>query len=235
MRGDEHLFIENVDISRIVCHTDCQDIISYLQNNIETICNHPNLRELLLIRNPKLGELRLLKPLIQQICDSILIGNNFAAVALTNMLFEATFKFFLVYMERTRNESLDKMFVESLQRYEDKELRQLINYCKSKGYITKDDCKRLTRLSILFRNAFSHASFSHSGEVEGKSQGEMHLMSITTLEHQGVISFDIDSIPFIYMMRCSKYVDSNAFGYFATIMHFVDKFDQMITTSINAK
>ena len=231
MKGDEHLFLD-VNLHRIANHVSPEDVEHLMQKNVWGICNHPNKKELFAIRTPNLGELRILTPIIQQICDCLLTENNYAVVALTNMLFEATFKFSLVYLERSRDENFENLFTSSLQQYEGKNLRDLLKCCKRKGYISKDDWKRLDRLAELFRNPFSHARFSHSGEVDGNTECEMHFFSLSTIEERKVAKFGLENVPFLYMKRCSKYVDANAFGYFATIMYYVNKLDLLISESI---
>lgn len=232
MKGDENLFIEDVNLYRIANQLTSDEVNQLMQKNVWGICNHPNKKELLALRNPQLGELRLLSPIIQQICDSLLMANNYAAVALTNMLFEATIKFFLIFIERSRNEYFENMFTQPLLQYESKDLRQLLNCCKTKGYITKDDWKRLDRLTEIFRNPFSHAQFSHSGEVDGRTEYEMHWFSVDTMEEKRSAKSELEKMPILYMNRCTMYVDANALGYFATIMYYVDKLDLLISESI---
>lgn len=226
----EQLFIKDINLARIANPCSQDDINKELEIVLSKFNNAKFQRELLAIRDPKLYGLNTLKPIIKQICDNLLIGNNYAAIALTNMLFEATIKFTLIFLNPDSHAgSYDKIFSVAIKQYDDNNLEQNINACKTRGYITKEDCKRLKELAIVFRNPFSHASFSKKvSDITNDGMmkfGRVPISMINEIEFKDV---KIADMPDFYMELLKKYVDENALGYFGTIMHYVDLFDQKL-------
>lgn len=226
----DHLFIKDINLARIANPYSQDDINKELKIVLSKFNNSKFRRELLAIRDPKLYGLNILNPIIKQICDNLLIGNNYAAIALTNILFEAAIKFTLIFLNPDSNAgSYDKIFCVAIKQFDDNNLEQNINACKTRGYITKEDCKRLKELAIVFRNPFSHASFSKKiSEITNDGMmkfGRAPIHKINEIEFKDV---KIADMPDFYMKLLEKYVDANALGYFGTIMHYVNKFDQKI-------
>jgi hypothetical protein len=60
--------------------------------------------------------------------------------------------------------------------------------------------------------------------------GRAPIKRLSELEFKDV---RIADMPIFYMAQLQKYVDLNAMGYFGTIMHYVDKFDLMITEQVD--
>ena len=231
----DQLFIKDIDLARIANPCSQDDVNGELNFVIDKFNNCKFQRELLAIRNPNLYGLNILNPIIKQVCDNLLIGNNYAAIALTNMLFEATMKFVLIFLNTDPNAtSFDKLHSDAIKKFDDNILEQNINACKSLGYITKEDCKRLNELARVFRNPFSHASFSKKiSDITNDGMmkfGRAPIKRLSELEFKDV---RIADMPIFYMTQLQKYVDLNAMGYFGTIMHYVDKFDLMITEQID--
>lgn len=226
----DQLFIKDVNLSRIANPYSQDDINKELEIVLSKFNSSKFQRELLAIRGPKLYGLNILNPIIKQICDNLLIGNNYAAIALTNMLFKAAIKFTLIFLNPDSHAaSYDKLFSAAIKQYDDNNLEQNINACKTRGYITKEDCKRLKKLAIVFRNPFSHASFSKKvSEITNDGImkfGRAPISMINEIEFKDV---KIADMPDFYMKQLEKYVDVNALGYFCTIMHYIDLFDQKI-------
>lgn len=229
----ENLFISNIDLSRIANTPDEKQIQSIVEEKIRHFNTHPLQHELLSIRNPKLEELQMLTPIISQICENLLLENYFAAIALTNMLFEATFKYTLVHLERQPEGSkLDEIFRKSLQQYQNNGLEKNLNKCRQKGYITKEDCIRLKKLGELYRDPFSHANFSHIGEKEGYDDFPLFFINLSNPEEVSQQSVKVSQVPFFSIKRSEIYAENTAFGYFGTIMHFVNLLDEKISLSI---
>ena len=226
----DQLFIKDINLARIANPCSQDDINKELKIVLAKFSNSKFQRELLAIRNPKLYGLNILSPIIKQICDNLLIGNNYAAIALTNMLFEAAIKFTLIFLNPDSHvDSYDKIFSTAIKQYDDNNLERNINACKTRGYITKEDCKRLKELANVFRNHFSHASFSKKvSEITNDGImkfGRAPISMINEIEFKDV---KIADMPDFYMKQLEKYVDENALGYFGTIMYYVDMFDQKI-------
>lgn len=226
----EQLFIKDINLARIanICSQD--DINNELRIVLDKFNNSKFQHELLAIRNPNLYGLNILNPIIKEICDNLLIGNNYAAIALTNILFEATIKFTLIFLNTDPNAtSFDKIHSEAIKKFDDNILEQNINACKSRGYIAKEDGKRLTELAKVFRNPFSHASFSKKiSDITNDGMMKFGRAPINKLSEIEFNDVKIADMPIFYMSYLQKYVDINAIGYFGTIMYYVDKFDLMI-------
>lgn len=226
----DQLFIKDINLTRIANPCSQDDFNKELGIVMENFNKIKYQRELLAIRNPKLYGLNILNPIIKQICDNILIGNNYAAIALTNMLFEASIKFTLIFLNPNPHAgAYEKIFSKAIKQFDDIDLEQNINACKTRGYITKEDCKRLKDLANAFRNPFSHASFSKKVSEftnDGTMKfGRVPISKISEIEFRDV---KIAEMPDFYMKKLEKYVDANAMGYFGTIMHYVDLFDKKI-------
>ena len=226
----DQLFIKDINLSRIANPCSQDDINKELKIVLCKFNNAKFKRELLAIRNPKLYGLNILNPIIKQVCDNLLIGNNYAAIALTNMLFEATIKFTLIFLNpNSHAASYDKIFSEAIKKFDDNNLEQNINACRTLNYITKEDCIRLKELAGVFRNPFSHASFSKKVSKianDGMMKfGRAPISRINEIEFKDV---KIADMPDFYMKQLEKYVDVNALGYFGTIMVYIDLFDQKI-------
>ena len=231
----DQLFIKDVNLARIANPCSHDDINNELKKVLDKFNNSKFQHELLAIRNPKLYGLNVLNPIIKEVCDNLLIGNNYAAIALTNMLFEATMKFSLIFFNPNLHvDSYDKIHINAIKEFDDNDLEKNINACKSRGYISKEDCKRLKELARVFRNPFSHASFSKKiSEITNDGMmkfGRAPSSNINEIEFKDV---KIADMPIFYMILLQKYVDMNAIGYFITIMYYVDKFDLMISEQID--
>ncbi len=231
----EQLFIKDVNLARIANPCSQNDINDELRIILDKFNHSKFQRELLAIRNPNLYGLKILNPIIRQICDNLLIGNNYAAIALTNMLFEATMKFTLIFLNPNLHvASYDKIHSDAIKKFDDNALEQNINACKSRGYINKDDCKRLNELARVFRNPFSHASFSKKiSEITNDGMMKFGRAPLSHLDEMEIKDVKIADMPIFYMSYLQKYVDINAMGYFGTIMYYVDKLDLLITKQLD--
>ena len=227
----EQLFIKDVNLARIANPCSQNDINNELRIVLDKFNHSKFQRELLAIRNPNLYGLNILNPIIKQNCDNLLIGNNYAAITLTNMLFEATMKFSLIFLNPNLHvASYDKIHSDAIKKFDDNDLEQNINACRSRGYISKEDCKRLKELARVFRNPFTHASFSK--KVSKITNDGMMKFGRAPLSHLDEMEFKdvkIADMPDFYMSYLQKYVDINAMGYFGTIMYYIDKLDLLIT------
>lgn len=223
--------IGNIDLTRIARHMDDAKQAEVLQELLNRVSANKSRYDLFSLYQCELGEMRILHPLIREICTNLLMENYYAAVALTNMLFEATMKFGLIYLKadgRTLDdvESFEDIHKEEVSNYDDQDLEQNINACKRAGFITKDESKTLKDLSKLFRNNLSHASFS---KMASGVKGKFYLGRLSDLSHMEEQDMEISNIPIFYMQYLNQFVQHESKWYFYTIMHFVEKFDKMIT------
>lgn len=233
----EQLFIKEVNLARIANPYSDEGLKKEIKDILSKFNNAKHQRELLAIRNPNLGELKILSPIIKEICDNLLLGNNFAAVALTNMLFEAMIKFSLIFLNTDYSAGgIDKVHKDAINKYDDNDLEKNINACKTQGYITKDDAKRLKELARIFRHRFSHASFSKKiSEVTNDGLMKFGLAPLEDLSQIEWRDVKVADMPLFYMFPIQQYLDSNVLGYFGTIMDYLDKFDMMITNQFEQR
>lgn len=223
--------VTNIDLTRISRHMDNDKQVEVLQDLFNRITHNESRHDLFSLYQCELGELRLLHPLIEEICINLLIKNYYAAATLTNMLFEATFKLALIYLKsggRTLDdvETFEDIHKQEVASYDDQNLEQNINACKQAGFITKDESKQLKFLSQRFRNPLSHASFS---KIASGVKGTFVIADFNNPTDVKVQEMNISNIPIFYTRYLDQFVHHETQEYFYTIMHFVDKFDAMIT------
>ena len=227
----EQLFVKDVNLARIANPYSQEEFEVELKQTLSKFNSAKFQRELLAIRNPNLGELQILSPIIKETCDNLLLDNNFAAIALTNMLFEAMIKFSLIFLNTDYSAGgIDKIHKDAIYKYDDNDLEKNINACKTQGYITKEDAKRLKKLARIFRHRFSHASFSKKiSEVTNDGMMKFGLAPLENLSQIEWRDVKVADMPLFYMFPLKRYVDMNALGYFGTIMYYVEKLDLLIT------
>lgn len=140
-------------------------VAEYLEELRNRIVTNDYTRSLIFIKYGKLNVLNGLKSIISEICNCLIIGNTQAAITLTNHLFENSLKQTLIIWDsqgRQFDDSkrIDETFKNEVETYDDKDIEPNINNCKRKGLITKDEAKRLIELKNIYRNSFSHASYT---------------------------------------------------------------------------
>ena len=227
--------IGDIDLTRITRHMDNEKQTEVLQELLNRISANESRYDLFSLYQCEFEEMRLLLPLIREICINLLMGNYYAAVTLTNMLFEATMKFGLIYLKadgRTLDdvESFEDIHKEEVSNFDDQDLEKNINACKRAGFITKDEAKTLRDLSKFFRNPLSHASFS---KMALGVKGKFFLGRLSDPSHIEERDMEISNIPIFYMQHLNQFVKHESKFYFYTIMHFVEKFDKMISESFH--
>lgn len=227
--------IGDIDLTRITRHMDNEKQTEVLQELLNRISANESRYDLFSLYQCELEEMRLLLPLIREICINLIMENYYADVTLTNMLFEATMKFGLIYLKadgRTLDdvESFEDIHKEEVSNFDDQDLEKNINACKRVGFITKDEAKTLRDLSKFFRNPLSHASFS---KMALGVKGKFFLGRLSDPSHIEERDMEISNIPIFYMQHLNQFVKHESKFYFYTIMHFVEKFDKMISESFH--
>lgn len=111
----------------------------------------------------KFTSLKLLYPILKEICTCFYLKNNMAAVTLTNHLLESAIKFALVFKEgngKTFDDprTMDTLFEEECKMYMGEDLGKNIQKLYDKGMIKAPQKDRLIHLKNLYRNPYSHAS-----------------------------------------------------------------------------
>ena len=121
----------------------------YLEELRNRIVVNDYTRPLIFIKYGKLNVLNGLKSIISEICDCLIIGN-----AQTLITWDSQGRRF------NDSERIDETFKQEVEDYDNRDIEPNIKKCKSKGLITKDEAERLIKLKNIYRNTFSHASYS---------------------------------------------------------------------------
>lgn len=230
---ENQIFLENVDLSRIAASPTQEQIGREIDEIIQGIGNHKYLRGYVHLRHPKLCEFSILSPIIQQICDNLLLKNYWAAVALTNFLFEASIKYALIYLDcQPIGCKLDEIHAMSLKKYANQDLIPNLNRCRTLNILSKDDVKRLQLLAQRFRNPFSHADLPQVANSSPCDTMKMYVFSLDGNMESVEQTLNWKKTPIFLFHHAGEYIKVNAEGYFFTIMHYVNKLDLLITEKI---
>lgn len=187
-------------------------------------------KSLIFIKYGKLNVLNGLKSIISEICNCLIIGNTQAAVTLTNHLFENSLKQTLITWDSqgkqfNDTQRIDETFKDEVEAYDDKDIEPNINKCKSKGLITKDEAKRLIELKNIYRNSFSHASYS---KLFKNASTVMYSGSLKNPKEIKEETADISKVPLLYLLAQEQFAKSNALNYFLEVYEFIDKMDKKL-------
>lgn len=233
---ENQIFLKDINLSRIATSPTQEQIGREIENIIQGVGEHKFIREYIRLRHPKLCEFSFLSPIIQQICDNLLLKNYWAAVALTNFLFEATIKYALIYLDcQPIGCKLDEIHATSLKKYANQDLIPNLNRCRTLNILSKDDVERLKLLAQRFRNPFSHADLPQIANTSPCDTMKMYVFSLEKQEEPVEHTLDWKKTPIFLFHHAGKYIEVNAEGYFLTIMHYVDKLDLLITKKIESE
>lgn len=221
---------KNIDLKYSATSFSDTKVTKYLEELKSRITINNRTRSLIFIKYGKLNVLNELKSIISEICDCLIIGNGQAAITLTNHLFENSLKQTLITWDSQGKQfdvskRLDDVFKNEVETYDDKDIEPNINKCKSKGLVTKDEAKRLIELKNIFRNPFSHASYSKLFKDASTTIYSGGLENPADIKEETV---DISKTPFLYLLAQEQFAQKNAFLYFLEIYEFIDKMDQKL-------
>lgn len=205
-------------------------VAEYLEELRNRIVTNDYTRSLIFIKYGKLNVLNGLKSIISEICNCLIIGNTQAAITLTNHLFENSLKQTLIIWDsqgRQFDDSkrIDENFKNEVETYDDKDIEPNINNCKRKGLITKDEAKRLIELKNIYRNSFSHASYTKLFKDASAVMYSGSLKNPTEVKEE---TTDISKVPFLYLLAQEKFANKNALSYFLEVYEFIDKMDKKL-------
>lgn len=206
------------------------EVIEHLNELKKRIIFNDCTKKLIFIKYGKLNVLNSLKSIISEICDSLIIGNAQAAITLTNHLFENSLKQTLIIWDsqgRQFDDSkrIDETFKNEVETYDDKDIEPNINNCKRKGLITKDEAKRLIELKNIYRNSFSHASYSKLFKNASMVLYSGNLKNPTEVKEE---TANISKVPLLYLLAQKQFANENALSYFLEVYEFIDKMDKML-------
>lgn len=206
------------------------EVIEHLNELKKRIIFNDCTKKLIFIKYGKLNVLNSLKSIISEICDSLIIGNAQAAITLTNHLFENSLKQTLIIWDsqgRQFDDSkrIDETLKNEVETYDDKDIEPNINNCKRKGLITKDEAKRLIELKNIYRNSFSHASYSKLFKNASMVLYSGNLKNPTEVKEE---TANISKVPLLYLLAQEQFANKNALNYFLEVYEFIDKMDKML-------
>lgn len=205
-------------------------VAEYLEELRNRIVTNDYTKSLIFIKYRKLNVLNGLKYIISEICDCLIIGNTQAAITLTNHLFENSLKQTLIIWDsqgRQFDDSkrIDETFKNEVETYDDKDIEPNINNCKRKGLITKDEAKRLIELKNIYRNSFSHASYTKLFKNTSAVMYSGSLKNPTEVKEE---TADISKVPILYLLAQERFANKNALNYFIEVYEFIDKMDKKL-------
>lgn len=207
-----------------------EKVIEHLNELQKKIVIKDRTRILIFIKYGKLNVLNELKSIISEICDCLIMDTSQAAITLTNHLFENSIKQTLIIWDSQGRRlgdlgQIDETFKNEVEAYDDKDIEPNINKCKSKGLITKNEAKRLIELKNMYRNSFSHASYSKLFKgastvlYSGSSKNPTEVKEETAM---------IPKVPFLYLSAQEQFAQENALNYFLEVYGFIDKMDRKL-------
>lgn len=205
-------------------------VTEYLEELRNRIVTNDYTRSLIFIKYGKLNVLNGLKYIISEICDCLIIGNTQAAITLTNHLFENSLKQTLIIgnsqgRQFDDSKRIDETFKNEVETYDDKDIEPNINNCKRKGLITKDEAKRLIELKNIYRNSFSHASYTKLFKNASAVMYSGGLKNPTEVKEE---TADISKVPILYLLAQERFANKNALNYFIEVYEFIDKMDKKL-------
>jgi len=220
----------NINLKYSVKRLSDEKIATYLNEIKSKIILNDNTRELICVKCCELNVLNGLKSIIEEICDCLVLGNNQAAITLTNHLFENTLKQVLITWDSEgrqiqQNLPIDETFKNEVEEYDKKDMEPNINRCRSKGLITKEEAKRLIDLKNLYRNSFSHASYSTLFDGATTTLYIGDLSGLTNIKKERV---SISKVPFLSLSAQKTFADKQAKRYFIEVYEFIDNMDRKL-------
>lgn len=192
--------------------------------------NMPYISKLIGIKKIKFSFMRSLNPIVDQVCDCLLINADIAAITLTNFLIERTLKLAVIIKEgkgKTYNGDipLDQVFKEEIEMYDNKKMEQIINRGKSLGIITKEESEFLKGYRVKYRNPFSHAEL---GAI---------LTGVTVTTYEASLSNPTDMVekkaslsttPLFQDWGLVQYCKKHSFAYFIEIVVLAHKIEERL-------
>lgn len=178
----------------------------------------------------KFTSLKLLYPILKEICTCFYLKNNMAAVTLTNHLLESAIKFALVYKEgngKTFDDprTMDTLFEEECKMYMGEDLGNNIKTLYNKGMITVPQKDRLIHLKNLYRNPYSHASNNALVNMASQKIVYADLSNPSYIEErQAKVAFN----PLFLVNARIDFINRTGFSYFQEVVNLMAILDAQI-------
>lgn len=207
------------------------EILKYIEEAMGNVEIDP--LRLQLITNCRMLQLRNLKmlyPMVYEICDCFYLRHSFAAATLTNHLFECMVKFTLAFVEGggktcTNASEFGNVLKKELRMYGKTNLDENIKSLCNKDRISKEECERLLDLKNIYRNPFSHASDSHFIKKATTPLCTTSLKNPTQIDKKRV---KVIGNPFLLINAREQFIKENALQYFVEICTYLNQFDNYI-------
>lgn len=191
-------------------------------------------KSLQLITNLKikrLSVLKMLSPIVEQICDCLYFQHNYAALTLTNYLFEAMIKLSLILhtgkeKALSGDNSFEEIYSEYIEEYKSGDLHPNIEKIYKLGMITTLQRDRLLDLKDLFRNPFSH--FSGNSYINNTSTdiycGDLKDPQLNIVKK----TIKVDSIPKFMVDARLNFMQKYSLSYFCEIHNYLILLDEQL-------
>ena len=190
----------------------------------------PYISILIGIKKMKFSFMRSLNPILEQVCDCLLIKADIAAITLTNFLVERTLKLAVIISEGNGKTyscdiPLDQVFKEEIERYDKNKMEQTINRAKSIGIITKEESEYLKDYKAKYRNPFSHAELQAILAGVTITTYETSLFNPTDIVEKEV---NLPTTPLFQDWGLAQYCKKHSFDYFIEIFVLARKIEKRL-------
>lgn len=192
-----------------------------------------------LITNLKLKKLSLLKmlhPIVNEICDCLYLNHKYAALTLTNYLFEAMVKMSLILYHGkdnvlVGNHNFEDAFKEEIQKYNKGKLHANLELLFKDRLISENEKERLLDLKDLFRNPFSHSS--DNDYIEGTTT-DIIIGDFNDPEHKVEYKrIGVNSIPELLVQTRLEFMRKTCLAYFCEVHTFLTLLDERLHNVYN--
>ena len=145
-------------------HLDQNIIDAALDNARSNVISDENVLQLLTnLKLKKLSILKMLYPIINEICECLYLNHRYAALTLTNYLFEAMAKMSLIlYYGKDKvlveKRNFEDAFKDEIEKFKNSNLHNNLELLCKIDLLSKVERDRLIDLKELYRNPFSHSS-----------------------------------------------------------------------------
>lgn len=199
--------------------------------NSQKVKNENVLMLLTNLKLKRLSHLKMLHPIVVEICNCLYLSHNYAALTLTNYLFESMCKMALilhfgkdkVFVELKES---DESYKEDIAQFGEKVLHNNIEKLFSIGILDQRERDRLLDLKDLFRNPFSHFSDNIYTKNALKEVWSVDLADPTLKEEHIIVG--VDSNPEFLVEARLVFMNRMALPYFCEIHNFLTEFDKRL-------
>ncbi|MBQ9671224.1 MAG: hypothetical protein IJV34_00040 [Prevotella sp.] len=197
----------------------------------KVIKNETILQLLTNLKLKSLSHLKMLHPIVVEICECLYLGHNYAALTLTNYLFESMCKMSLIlYFGKDKVfvefNDFEKSYKDDIAEFSDKVLHNNIEKLCAIGMINQWEKDRLLDLKDLYRNPFSHSSDNDYTKNAQKEVWSVDFGNPKFEEQHKIVG--VDSNPYFLMETRLSFMKENAIPYFCEIHNYLMALDKRL-------